>query len=77
MSECKCIDDGGPAFPTPAGGFQGKLTVRDYLAAKAMQGMLANTDDNDAFQHTRGNFAAALAANAYEFADAMLKERSQ
>ena len=38
-------DNGGPAFPAPAGVThitQQGMTLRDYFAAKAMQGMLAN-----------------------------------
>ena len=43
------INDGGPAFPRPAGDFNGSrhgngaqtgMTLRDYFAAKAMQEMV-------------------------------------
>ena len=58
-------DTGGPAFPCPddfnptAG-----MTLRDYFAAKAMQGLL------DAAMAE-----CEIAKAAYEMADAMLKAR--
>jgi hypothetical protein len=52
------------------------MTLRDYFAAKAMQGMLANTDDSDARLHEQGRLFPILARNAYEIADSMLKARS-
>jgi hypothetical protein len=60
---------GGPAFPTerPAMSEYGKgMTLRDYFAAKAMQGMLACPGS------IRVNDDANL---AYKMADAMLKAR--
>jgi hypothetical protein len=66
----KMINDGGPAFPrTGADGHtspQSGMTIRDYFAAAALQGLLANggcpTWDDDA-------------KAAYAAADAMLKAR--
>ena len=63
------INTGGPAFPAPAGvqhiTEQG-MTLRDYFAAKAMQGMLAASE----------NFSTTeLVLYAYDVADAMLKQR--
>lgn len=74
---------GGPAFPSlnptmtgidsdgterwetePCGG----LTMRDYFAAKAMQGMLANS-------RTEGTMAADVIDAAWAVADAMLEAR--
>jgi hypothetical protein len=58
------------AFPThPDGGLiNDGMTLRDYFAAKAMQGMYAN-----------GSFPTGImldtAKEAYEMADAMLKAR--
>ena len=71
--------DGGPAFPVPmfAVGHakyeaqrQG-LTLRDYFAAKAMQGFITNLDTR------RTDFidVPQLAKSAYHIADAMLKAR--
>jgi hypothetical protein len=71
-------DTGGPAFPAQhfdlADGEHG-MTLRDYFAAKAMQAMLsafpnvANTD--------KRKFAEEMPVVAYEYADAMLAERSK
>lgn len=69
-------DTGGPAFPQvdlkDSYGMlvpdrQSGMTLRDYFAAKAMQAIL-----NDAEIFWEG--AAPL---AYQYADAMLKERSK
>ena len=57
---------GGPAFPCPTisiGQHQG-MTLRDYFAAKAMQGLM------DAAMPM-----PEIADAAYEMADAMLKAR--
>ena len=72
----KTINTGGPAFPTEhtdtSGLFDG-MSLRDYFAAKAMQGDMARGD------------GASIADNAdpwldaaeiyFEIADAMLKAR--
>ncbi|EMF7245760.1 hypothetical protein V4F06_003551 [Klebsiella variicola] len=66
-------NNGGPAYPTQ--GYEG-LTVRDYFAAKAMQGWLASYPESD--QHPvvthRENMVAEL---SYLMADAMLKAREE
>lgn len=66
------IKDGGPAFPrSPHSGesTDDGMTLRDYFAAKAMQGFAA--DPNAAWSDgTKG-----MARCAYEWADAMLKAR--
>jgi hypothetical protein len=69
------INDGGPAFPTPDvyppngqiqfGSFG--MTLRDYFAAAALQGMLSDPD--------RGGAGSEFAQAAYSCADAMLKAR--
>lgn len=51
------------------------ITLRDHLAAMAMQGMLSNTDASDELMHLSGRLAPTLAINAYEFADAMIAAR--
>lgn len=65
------IDDGGPAFPavTMHGALVGMpgMTLRDYFAAAALQGMLADPSN--------GLAARSSAMSAYIFADAMLTER--
>ena len=63
---------GGPAFPTtqyasgisPSGHDQG-MTLRDYFAAKAMQALIEKYDESP----------VEISLEAYEFADAMLKQR--
>lgn len=66
-------NNGGPAYPTQ--GYEG-LTVRDYFAAKAMQGWLASYPESE--QHPvathRENMVAEL---SYLMADAMLKAREE
>jgi hypothetical protein len=67
-------DTGGSAFPAPATNAtfaSSGMTLRDYFAAKAMQGLLASgiecgPDD-----------VASVVASAYILADAMLKARTK
>ncbi|WP_085599722.1 MULTISPECIES: hypothetical protein [unclassified Pseudomonas] len=62
---------GGPAFPVPGlqhdDDFNG-MTLRDYFAAKALQGLCADPNTADAKR-------ADLVAECYELADAMLAAR--
>ena len=65
--------DGGPAFPE--GNFEHKtsgMTLRDYFAAKAMQGMIGDFDFN-----TFAQDPLRVARWSYEAADAMLKAREE
>ena len=72
-------NDGGPAFPIPPAGTgdprdsmtvgSSGLSLRDYFAARALQGMLADTGCGGPFE--------AYAKDAYLHADAMLAERSK
>jgi hypothetical protein len=71
MSDTK--SNGGSAFPLPMGsettqGTDG-MTLRDYFAAKAMQGLI--TDEYWA----RSSVEAAK--KAYRFADAMIEARGE
>lgn len=74
------MNDGGPAFPQPLhtapngeitapwdGWGWGGMTLRDYFAAQALQGLLAG-----------GAATSTLftAVRAYKFADAMLEARA-
>jgi hypothetical protein len=62
---------GGPAFPVHADErniTRYGMTLRDYFAAKAMQGICASGPTNE-WSNSR------LAAEAYDLADAMLKAR--
>lgn len=70
-------DDGGPAFPVPdqqhSGGLDGYygMSLRDYLAAAALQGYIAaHSGENVKFPP-----AQYAADQAYEYADAMLEAR--
>ncbi len=75
------IETGGPAFPRPFsknGEYsdsskhhaQDGMTLRDYFAAKAMQGWTANPLPND-------SSIQDVAAWAYRQADAMLAARTK
>ena len=69
-------DTGGPAFPTLAvvgdvAASEGGTTIRDYFAAKAMQGAIP-TRPNGYEMDT-----AIMARWAYAMADAMLAEREK
>lgn len=66
------------AFPSVEGQFAGGpnhdygMTLRDYFAASALNGMLQNLH----IQGALGEYASANARAAYELADAMLERRS-
>lgn len=75
------LNTGGPAFPATEvqGGTDGVgckdgiwhypgMTLRDYFAAKAMQGLAANTDFTDLPNEKTAQWA-------YQMADAMLEAR--
>ena len=70
-----------PVFPETGGGhaaaFQG-MTLRDYFAAKAMQGMLTSPEFLvvvTADQAVGGNAKERVSNIAFAYADAMLKAR--
>jgi hypothetical protein len=100
MSDEKKIDDGGPAFPVPMAATPGPngehhlydaterclggMTLRDYFAGQALQGMLARMVDVKYAQAIREEatsdqigVSAALSIMAYAKADAMLAARKQ
>jgi len=61
--------DGGPAFPYKDDvRIKTGMTLRDYLAAKAMAGMLARDE---------WVITSDLVKRSYSIADAMLKERDK
>jgi len=71
-------NNGGPAFPNSGYNGWGEpeygMTLRDYFASDALKGMLANPSRDQ----TRGKPGVhLLVAYAYEYADAMLAERSK
>jgi len=67
------VDDGGHAFSCPEDerNFRTNgMSLRDYMAAKAMQGDLAARDNSKARPATK-----TVAEYAYSIADAMLRAR--
>ena len=62
---------GGPAFPSPYDDDEG-MTLRDYFAAKAMQGMLASADSWINKDEVEG-----FGEICYAIADGMLKAREK
>jgi hypothetical protein len=75
-------NNGGPAFPHPdylASGWEG-MSLRDYFAAKLMQGMVSSPGLLKVVtsMDVVGNSASERCAHvAYQWADAMLKAREQ
>lgn len=78
--------NGGPAFPVvdTSGDYPNchlGMSLRDYFAAKAMQGLLSDLEVSrslcDCDEYDGQNFATIVATNAYGFADAMLEERKK
>ena len=64
-------ENGGPAFPCHPGvenSIYDGMTLRDYFAAKAMQGMIGS-------KAYIGMTAEGIARSAYAMADAMLEAR--
>lgn len=80
--ESMSVEDGGPAFPQsdqhcsdsayPAGGLEPGMSLRDYFAAKAMNGFLSHDNLDIAKTTWEG-----LAEDAFALADAMLAERKK
>jgi hypothetical protein len=64
---------GGAAFPTPNDPMYLGMTLRDYFAAKAMQGLVERNKNLDLTSHE----ACVTSVFAYEMADAMLEARQQ
>ena len=81
-------DNGGPAFPfgqtdeqsgqlVNGWGSEG-MTLRDYFAAKAMQGIISGGGLGFMGWHpSNWDSSKSLAKSAYEMADAMLLERAK
>ncbi len=60
------INDSGPAFPTRYHEDMHGMTLRDWFASQALQGLLASTKTSDGL---------TIAKDAYILADAMLRAR--
>lgn len=72
-------NNGGPAFPTLAvmgdiAASEGGMTLRDYFAAKAMQGAMASFINGIP---ANAETDTQLAKASYLIADAMLAEREK
>ena len=78
------IETGGPAFPTNyrhSANYPG-MELRDYFAAKAMQGVVSSIATEDDYRRLSGHASASgltvsewIARDAFKQADAMLKAR--
>lgn len=74
------IKTGGPAFPLHNHGAQtlgmhlSGMTLRDYFAAKAMQGICAGRDEAGILIHHGFEW---IASESYKIADAMIKARNE
>jgi hypothetical protein len=53
------------------------MTLRDYFAGKAMQGLLSNPKLHDHILKEGGAFGGWIESSAYGWADAMLKARQE
>lgn len=77
------IKNGGPAFSVSSDNYpdQQGMTLRDYFAAAALQGLLAQITEAGLAQLIRnhGNDGAmkAIPNGAFKLADAMLAERER
>lgn len=78
-------DDGGPAFPLPSGEFLGEdrttgMSLRDYFAGQAMTAVgrtYFGSEDNPVADQLGKPTFAEEARRCYEWADAMLAERTK
>ena len=71
-------DTGGPAFPCHPGienSLYDGMTLRDYFAAKAMQGLLSNPKLQNEILKQGGCHSGWIETSAWAFADEMLKAR--
>jgi hypothetical protein len=81
------INDGGPAFPSGETVTEMRadgstytysaapgMTLRDYFAAKFMQGFIAAPDRETEYSHVTKD---ECAKRAYQMADAMLRARGE
>lgn len=86
MSEPKKIDDGGPAFPNSNRTYHDEsrgmlhdlasvdgMTLRDYFAAKALQGICSGMNNDRIHARAKGVLGGVEIAKAsYVLADAMI-----
>ena len=73
MTNSNGKETGGSAFPHIGIGTDVEgMTLRDYFAAKALQGLLA---DPDSCNEMTCDISEVYARSSYEYADAMLEAR--
>jgi len=77
-------DDGGPAYPYPSTEiYETGMSLRDYFARGAMQGMMASSPEGGEFpmvadEDMDGRDPCDVVASiSYDIADAMLKARKK
>lgn len=77
-------DTGGRAFPTTpehterfSGSGGPGMTLRDWFAGQALNGLLANKTNMEIAAGAEKDLGGVISSWAYEFADAMLKERAK
>lgn len=74
-------DDGGSAFPSPAIDTywtkSSGMTLRDYFAAAALQGLLSTplAVDGEQLDNRKSNHLRGISEVSYQLADAMLEAR--
>jgi hypothetical protein len=65
------------AFPISSNHYEHGMDLRDYFAAKALQGLLANPKLSNQILKEGGVFGGWIEKSAYGWADAMMKAREQ
>ena len=70
------MDNKEPAFPIvyALGDFDRGMTLRDYFAAKALQGILASSTE---WSDVSWNACKLMAKDSFNIADEMMKAREQ
>lgn len=70
-------EDGGPAFPKSDPHTHGTrgMSLRDYFAGQALQGLLADTEFKPSIKDGGEDFKTIAARSAYSYADAMIRAR--
>ena len=80
MIESTTINDGGPAFPHDGqANYTGGMSLRDWLAGQALIVLIRIAETpkaRDEYQ-SEEELKQAFAADAYDWADAMLAERAK
>jgi|LakMenEpi03Aug12_release.lakeMendotaPanAssembly.Ray.scaffolds.fasta_scaffold300710_3 hypothetical protein len=70
-------DTGGPAFPLDRDCCNVGMTLRDYVAIKAMQSLITNFLNKELDEIDPQGWMDGLAMDSYSMADAMLKARTK